>query len=272
MQYGVLPAKIDIRDYKICAVNVQEEFPEEFVLDNLPNIKNQENVNSCCAHASSSILEYHDKNRHTLSTNFLYGIQKKLFNQNMPGMYLAQACSIMKSYGDMLEKDCPGNTEVTRVHRIAEQAFEDQNKLDKASKYIIDSYYLCTTTNDIKHALINYGPVLCGINWYEKWQLDKDNVIYFNKNSNCGGHATVIEGWNKKGWIIQNSWGKEFGDKGRFILPYQYGFMEARAIIDAYNEEDEALVQTNFKAPKFIVKIVNWFINKFNIIKEGVKK
>ena len=272
MQYGVLPAKIDIRDYRICSANIQTEFPEEFILDNLPKVKNQQNINSCCAHATSSILEYHSKNKNNLSTNFIYGIQKKLFNQCQPGMYLAQACSIAQHYGDMLEKDCPGNVEVTKVHKIAETAFEDKNKLDRASKYIIDSYYLCTTTNDIKYAIMTYGPVLGAVNWHERYQLDKDNVIYFDKNSDCGGHAIMVVGWNKNGWIIQNSWGKEFGNNGIFILPYQYGLSEARAIIDAYDEDDEALVQTNCKGPKWIVKIINWFINQFKKIKDGEEK
>ena len=113
MQYGCLPAKKDLRDYKLCAANVQQEYPKSFMVSGeLPKVKNQGNVSSCCAHATSSILEYFDKNKHVLSTNFIYGIQKKLFNQNQMGMYLAQACQIVKDYGDMLEKDCKGNNEI----------------------------------------------------------------------------------------------------------------------------------------------------------------
>jgi len=115
IKYGVLPAKVDLRDYKICSANMEIIYPEEFVLSNLPKVKCQKNVNSCCAHAVSSILEFHDLSRDTLSTNFIYGIQKYLFNQTQQGMYLVQACKIVNDYGDPLESDCKGNTEVPKA-------------------------------------------------------------------------------------------------------------------------------------------------------------
>jgi len=94
--YGCLPAKFDIRDYKLCsAKNPMVVYPSEFQLKNLPKVKNQGMVNSCCAHATSSILEYYAHNIYKLSTNFIYGIQKKVCNQNQMGMYLVDACKIV---------------------------------------------------------------------------------------------------------------------------------------------------------------------------------
>lgn len=261
--YGCLPAKKDLRDYKICTTAKCANYPEEFKLKNLPAVKNQKSINSCCAHATSSILEYFDKNQHTLSTNFIYGIQKKLFGYSGMGMYLQQACKIVKNYGDMLEEDCKGNTEVPACWDIANKAFADKNLMDKAYNFRTINYYLCKTDNDIKHALMNYGPVLGAINWKNDYKLI-NNIIYFNKNSEGGGHAIMIYGWNKDGWLIQNSWGKNFGNCGRFILPFDYGFSEARALVDYEDGTDVALVKP--KRGKLIdlyYKIANFILNIF---------
>jgi C1A family cysteine protease len=39
-----------------------------------------------------------------------------------------------------------------------------------------------------------------------------------------GGHAVMAVGYDdeKKHFIIQNSWGTEWGDKGFFYMPYDY--------------------------------------------------
>jgi C1A family cysteine protease len=39
-----------------------------------------------------------------------------------------------------------------------------------------------------------------------------------------GGHAVICVGYNdaRSVWIMQNSWGTGWGDKGYFYLPYNY--------------------------------------------------
>ena len=57
--HGALKKKVDLRDYKVAAN--KQEFPETFICNNLPPIKNQGNVNSCVAHATATILETFNK-------------------------------------------------------------------------------------------------------------------------------------------------------------------------------------------------------------------
>lgn len=261
MLYGVLPEKIDLRDFRVCSSNVSTFYPEEFKLKNLPKVKNQGSVNSCCPHATSSLLEYYDNNKHVLSTNFFYGIQKKVCYHSGQGMYLKDACKIASKYGDMLEVDCPGNTEVPECRKVAEASFADSKKRVEALKYKIKSYYSCRSSGDIKYALMKYGPVLGAVCWYERYQL-VNNVIKFNTNSLSGLHAILIVGWNKEGWIVQNSWGTTFGDKGRFILPFEYGVREAKVMIDS-TVADNALVtpSNNNKLSDSLYKAINWLLN-----------
>lgn len=263
MQYGCLPAKKDYRDYTICSSAVLNvEYPKEFILENLPAVKQQDNINSCCAHALSSILEYFNNNKHTLSTNFIYGIQHKEFNQNLPGMYLAQACQIVQKYGDVLEQDCPGNIEVPNSWTAAEAVINNQQAMEEGYKYRTTSYYTCNTDNDIKYALMNYGPVLAAIDWKEKYSISKTGKIRFSKTSSGGGHAVMVCGWNKSGWVIQNSWGSDWGKEGRFILPFEYGFLEARAIIDYEDDQDIALKKpVNNRVFNIFYKAANYLAN-----------
>jgi len=101
----------------------------------------------------------------------------------------------------MTEKDCAGNTEVPRCYKSAEEALANKDKAADAYKFRVDSYYLCETDNDIKYALMNYGPVLAGVMWRNDFTI-VDNVVIFNKKSSGGGHAIMIYGWNSKGWLI----------------------------------------------------------------------
>ena len=44
------------------------------------------------------------------------------------------------------------------------------------------------------------------------------------KEQILGGHAVVCVGYNEfsQKWIMRNSWGSSWGDKGYFYLPYNY--------------------------------------------------
>ena len=67
------------------------------------------------------------------------------------------------------------------------------------------------------------------INLYSNFESDyvKKTGIVSMPNANetlLGGHAVVCVGYNdnKKVWIMRNSWGINWGDKGYFYLPYEY--------------------------------------------------
>lgn len=46
--------------------------------------------------------------------------------------------------------------------------------------------------------------------------------VYDKKSGAVGGHAIVILGWGEEGgkkyWIVRNSWGSDWGDKGYFKI------------------------------------------------------
>lgn len=77
---------------------------------------------------------------------------------------------------------------------------------------------------NIRKEIYKWGPVSSGMMVYDDFIDWEGNGIYeYDKKSQLiGGHAIVILGWGekngKKYWIVRNSWGEEWGDKGYFKI------------------------------------------------------
>jgi C1A family cysteine protease len=108
---------------------------------------------------------------------------------------------------------------------------------------------------------MNYGPVLVSIKWYDNNKLLPNGVIEFDETSPAGYHAVMVYGWNKDGWLCQNSWGKDWNKDGTFIQKYDPGFREAWSFVDAVNPD--VVAPANNKWTKWITPIINWCINMF---------
>ena len=260
---GCLKEKIDVRDYKINK-NSSINLPISYLVPILPEVKNQKNVSSCVAHATSSILEDYAKMERVnrkLSTNFIYGIQRQFCNRDGKGMYLRDACKIVKEYGDMIEEHCPGNTEVPEVYKIAEEALKEQHKKDLGYTFRITSYVNLKSNKEIKEFIYTNGPVLASIKWYDVFEIDDDGILYGEEKGDYGYHAIMIYGWNERGFLCQNSWGHNWGKNGRFNFPFEYKIREAKGLVDYENE--------NIIKPKrneildIIYKIINFIVNIF---------
>ena len=87
--------------------------------------------------------------------------------------------------------------------------------------------------NAIKEAILKYGGVATGI-FYESENLKYSTAGYYYGGKELANHAVTIVGWNdtyssnnflKKpagdgAWIVKNSWGKSWGDKGYCYVSY----------------------------------------------------
>jgi hypothetical protein len=179
-------------------------------------------------------------------------------------MYLRDACKIITKCGDALLDDCPGNTEVPKVFNIAEEAYKNDSIMEKASHFKIKAYCLCNGINEIKTALINNGPVLISIKWFDDYKV-KNGVLVGGKSDGYGYHALVAYGYNEKGFLIQNSWGKLWGNDGRFILPYDIPIREARSFIDIENDVFIVPKKPN-KFLEILYKLLNKIVNYIKTI------
>ena len=255
---GCLPPKIDLRDYKLAKTG-EVILPTSFELSHT-KIKNQGNVSSCVAHATSSILEYYAHPDYKLSTNFIYGIQNKECGHDGKGMYLRDACAIAKKLGDPEEYYCKGNDEVPKVWKIAEKVIEDDVAMTDAFLFRIESYVSLKSVEEIKQFIFDYGPVLASIKWYNNFKPDKHGILTGNQDGDYGYHAIMIYGWNEEGFLCQNSWGTLWGNKGTFILPYSIEVREAFGLVDDPTQGNVIKPKRNFILD-LVYKVLNYLIN-----------
>lgn len=80
----------------------------------------------------------------------------------------------------------------------------------------ISSVGYLPNTQLIKQALIANGPCFGALPVYDS-SLDN----FWKKTKSLEGwHSITIVGWDDRGYIIRNSWGTSFAEKGYVILPY----------------------------------------------------
>lgn len=93
--------------------------------------------------------------------------------------------------------------------------------LEKAAKYyLLGTSKRAPTTAEIKTALIEYGPVFVSVKaGGDGWIGNTSKVTSCTKRG-TSNHMVVIVGYDTKGWIIRNSWGSEWADKGYAHIGY----------------------------------------------------
>lgn len=90
-----------------------------------------------------------------------------------------------------------------------------------AREHTIGAYYRVRPEISHFHAALNeVGVVAVSAKVHKGWDNPRDGVIEPHKNTN-GGHAFILVGYNDKGFWIQNSWGKGWGDNGVALWSYE---------------------------------------------------
>lgn len=97
----------------------------------------------------------------------------------------------------------------------------------------IGAYYrLNHRISDFHAALNEAGSVFCSANVHGGWSAAaiKNGAIPFREKTS-GGHAFALVGYNSKGFWVQNSWGKGWGQGGTALWTYEDWFEN---VIDAW--------------------------------------
>ena len=232
--FGAIESKIDVRDYQIaCAAASNVELPEVFEL-NMRAVKNQLAVSSCVAHALAAVVEYfnfmQEKTDTTMSTEFIYG-NRINHTYTDKGMIIRDALENLRKYGTCPNSSMPGNIEVPEAIRHFNQ--DALGVIPAAYPNRITNYCSLYKKNDMKLWLMTKGPIVFSVKWYENYWLTVNNELHFDEKSEPSGcHCMVIYGWNKEGWLFQNSWGNTWGDGGRAVYPYDATIREAWGVED----------------------------------------
>lgn len=218
---NIVPSPFDPRDWEFEGITLtanQPNTPKQFICDNLRPVKSQGSRGTCVAMSLSCVKEYQETVdnselfREDFSPNSLYFYR----STENGGMYCRNALKILQEKG-MCREDLFPYTKKKEPKKIPKEAVKE------ALEYRIKSYAQVHTIDGVKAALLNYGPLLAAFPYYKNGKAE-----FWVKPSLSapldGGHAVALVGWNEKGFIIRNSWGKGWNGDGHVLYPYsQWG-------------------------------------------------
>ena len=250
---SVVKSSYDIRDYTITA---ESQFPETFCLPTVP-VKDQGLKPTCVAHALSSLVEYHHRRQHgfynRFSTEFIYGLRETEYYIG-DGMRIRDGLNTLVKYGNVYESDCLGNHNY--VNAMKNVSKDEEHLKELAYPHRISGYFKLDNADEVKTALMKYGVVVVSMNTYKGDTLKKDIYSYPVNAEKGDRHCVFIYGWDERGWLVQNSWGKLYGWDGRFVIPYDFKFNEMWGIADDIVGDDIVKPKRN-KWLDVIYKIIN---------------
>ncbi|MHA6205953.1 C1 family peptidase [Dyella soli] len=128
--------------------------------------------------------------------------------------------------GVCLEEDWPYKTQDTQPPRFG--------YADRATANTLGIYYRIDlkTITDLQAAILQVGAIYVSANTHDGWQNvptvrkkitghETLPVIDFDgRPSQTDGHAFALVGFNTRGFVVQNSWGKSWGCGGFAVLTY----------------------------------------------------
>ena len=222
---GTPPAKADLRPF-------------------FTPVKNQGTLGACSAFALVAIYEYILRKNHQqnadLSEAFVYYNVRRKENAlgSDPGSSLYNVVLSMGSDGVCAENLCP-YTEDPHMPQPSEHAYYDalQRKIVKALNVRPD-------VRHIKAAVADGYPVAVSLKVFESFASESgfiprpsDEEI---QHGQSGYHAMVVCGYSdeEKVFIVRNSWGTKFGDRGYCYIPYSYfeDFLAVACVVTQIND------------------------------------
>ncbi len=250
-------SKIDTRDWVLESIlNYKGELP--LILDLRPDlqpVRDQGNYGTCAAMTASCIKEYEEKKDINLSCYFSPSfIYLNRENKTSEGMYPRDVMKILSTLGSCEDKYLP----YSKFNNKTTKSVITKDCIKNALKYKIKGYSTISTLDGLKKALYLYGPCLIAFPVYnygmKLWKQTNNEQL-------LGGHAMTVVGYNKTSFIIRNSWGTSWGDKGYTY----YDFSEFGAHWELWTLVDDA-TKVNKKKP---IKSRIELIKQNNIIKRN---
>jgi len=219
VERGVAPERV--RNYSIryrISANVDLRSKIKIMYD-------QGNLGSCTANALCYAYVF-DAPTFSPSRLFLY-YNERFLDGDVPidaGSTLSEGINALEKYGVCKESTWSYNTNNFAV-KPSKQAYAEgvKNEVIMASRVL-------QTMQSMKGCLTSGYPFVVGFEVYSSFEsaaVASTGMVPMPNTATeqlLGGHACICLGYDdSKGvWIMQNSWGTGWGDRGYFYMPYAY--------------------------------------------------
>lgn len=237
----------DSRDYKFKDLVPVGAFkiPANYETKVTPFIYDQGESSMCCA-ASFATIRYMQESdvenggsgiNEPFSPAFTYA--NRLDGEDFEGMYVRSCCKKGKE-GTIPYKVLPGFYSLPRAKKLFNE--NKEKYLEMAKPFAINSYYQCSSREQVQMAIMQTKGVIGALNVYQCfYNPDSDGFVRYSRfihRKSDGGHAVVLCGWmtdrsGKLWWRVQNSWGVKYGDHGRCWIPEDMPWLDnPYAVVD----------------------------------------
>lgn len=181
-------------------------------------IKDQDNCGSCTAFGILGALEAIIQLN--VGTPFACDLSEShLFfgggGHCQKGMKISEAISYLTLFGVSEELCCPYFLGKTGYNEMPKNWEERTVKIQSGN---VISY----TFDNIKNALLQYGPLVTSLEVYEDFYAYDGGIYSHVSGEYVGRHCVTLVGYNnEKGyWICKNSWGNQWGENGWFNIKF----------------------------------------------------
>eukprot|EP00604_Paraphysomonas_vestita_P003228 CAMPEP_0174821738 /NCGR_PEP_ID=MMETSP1107-20130205/9234_1 /TAXON_ID=36770 /ORGANISM="Paraphysomonas vestita, Strain GFlagA" /LENGTH=387 /DNA_ID=CAMNT_0016039073 /DNA_START=108 /DNA_END=1271 /DNA_ORIENTATION=+ len=203
-------------------------------------VEDQSQSNSCCANAAVGAYEYlvwreaaiKNDTPGDVSRLFVYYVgrirDKQIYRDKSPiadeGMTLTGAIDALTMKGACLDSSWP--FDLRKINDIP-----PSQTFDEAMRYKISEAKEIPATVEAMRACLAEGyPIIFGLKLTEKFfRCGRSGIITTPdpndpKSAEHGLHAMLIVGYSdaESRFIVRNSWGTDWGDRGYCYIPYDY--------------------------------------------------
>lgn len=190
-------------------------------------VKSQGEIGACSVFSIASIYEYllkrNSQEDHDLSESFVYyNVRHKDGNELLDtGSSFQDVIMSIGEQGICKESLHPYSLPISQ--EPSAEAY-----VDGQTRRITKALNVNVNENDIKSAIQQGYPVAISLKIFDSFNTTKGFVLRPTdeeiESADFGYHAMVVVGYtdDTKHFVVRNSWGENFGDKGYCYIPYSY--------------------------------------------------
>lgn len=202
----------------------------------LPACYDQGALGSCTANAL--VAAFQTLNSTFMGSRLFLYYNERLVENDIPddvGSTLSTGIFCLKKYGVCSEISYP------YIISIFARAPPKNCYTDALINRVVKATNVPQNAVSMKASLLTGFPIVIGFAVFESFESPEvaatGIVSMPGPNEQLlGGHAVLIVGYDdeKQWWIVRNSWGTGWGDKGNFYVPYAY-FLDPNLSSDIWN-------------------------------------
>lgn len=230
--YGTARDRHDRRDHIYEPQTRARGLPQKVDLrPHMPPVYNQHHLNSCSANAIAAALWFEERHRHgnprhpSPSRLFIYFNERAIegviaHNDPVP---LRDGYKTVAKQGVCAERLWP--YDVRRFRRRPLKVCYQTAERHKAIRYA----RLEQTLKSMRACLADRQPFTAGIEVHETFKsklVQHTGVVPLpsGRDKSLGGHAMLVVGYldDSHHFVVRNSWGSAWGDRGYCYIPYSY--------------------------------------------------